>query len=85
MTDVAYVDIRPVLAKIADLERELVFVGGQAVNFWTSFYQRRVPALGARQCLQGGMSLAPGISVLAGLETGPRVRQRCAWHGTWHP
>ena len=45
MTDVAYVDIRPVLAKIADLERELVLVGGQAVNFWASFYQRRVPAL----------------------------------------
>jgi hypothetical protein len=45
VTDLAYVDVRPVLAKIADLERELVLVGGQAVNFWASFYQRRVPAL----------------------------------------
>lgn len=45
MTDLSYVDVRPVLAKIADLERELVLVGGQAVNFWASFYQARVPAL----------------------------------------
>jgi hypothetical protein len=36
VTDLAYVDVRPVLAKIADLERELVLVGGQAVNFWAS-------------------------------------------------
>lgn len=45
MTDLAYIDVRPVLAKVADLGRELVLVGGQAVNFWASFYQRRVPAL----------------------------------------
>jgi hypothetical protein len=45
VTDLAYIDIRPVLAKIADLERELVLIGGQAVNFWASLYQRRVPAL----------------------------------------
>jgi hypothetical protein len=45
VTDLSYVDVRPVLAKIADLERELVLVGGQAVNFWASFYQARVPAL----------------------------------------
>ncbi len=43
MTDLAYVDVRPVLAKIADLERELVFVGGPAVNFWPSYYESPVP------------------------------------------
>jgi hypothetical protein len=45
VTDLAYVDVRPVLAKIADLERQLVLVGGQAVNFWASFYQGRVPVV----------------------------------------
>jgi hypothetical protein len=42
-------DVRPVLAKVADLERELVAVGGQAVNFWAPYCERRVPelALGA--------------------------------------
>jgi hypothetical protein len=40
-----YPDVRPVLAKLADLERELVLIGGQAVNFWASVYERRVPAL----------------------------------------
>ena len=45
MSELSYVDVRPVLAKIADLERELVLVGGQAVNFWASHYQRRVPEL----------------------------------------
>jgi hypothetical protein len=43
VTDLAYLDIRPVLAKVADLERDLVLVGGQAVNFWVSFYEHRVP------------------------------------------
>ena len=43
MTDLAFVDVRPVLAKVADLERDLVLVGGQAVNFWVSHYERRVP------------------------------------------
>lgn len=45
MTDLAYVDVRPLLAKVADLGRELVLVGGQAVNFWASYYERRVPEL----------------------------------------
>lgn len=45
MTDLAYGDVRPVLTKIADLGRDLVLVGGQAVNFWASFYEHRVPAL----------------------------------------
>jgi hypothetical protein len=45
VTDLSYVDVRPILAKVADLERELVLVGDQAVNFWASFYQGRVPAL----------------------------------------
>lgn len=45
MTELSYVDVRPVLAKIADLERDLVLVGGQAVNFWASYYERRVPEL----------------------------------------
>jgi hypothetical protein len=45
VTDLSYVDVRPILAKISDLGREFVLVGGQAVNFWASFYQGRVPAL----------------------------------------
>jgi hypothetical protein len=42
VTDLAFVDVEPVLAKIADLDRELVLVGGQAVNFWASRYAARV-------------------------------------------
>jgi hypothetical protein len=45
LTDLGYLDIRPILAKLGDLERELVLVGGQAVNFWVSVYRDRVPAL----------------------------------------
>jgi hypothetical protein len=43
--DLSYLDIRPVLAKVADLDRDLVLVGGQAVNFWASVYEARVPVL----------------------------------------
>jgi hypothetical protein len=43
--DLAYVDVRPILAKVADLERDLVLVGGQAVNFWASRYEARAPEL----------------------------------------
>jgi hypothetical protein len=43
--DLAYRDIRPVLARVADLGRELILVGGQAVNFWANVYEHRVPAL----------------------------------------
>ena len=50
MTDLAYVDVRAILVKVADLARELVLVGGQAVNFWASYYERRVPEL-AREAL----------------------------------
>ena len=45
MTELSYFDIRPILAKVADLDRALVLVGGQAVNFWASYYERRVPEL----------------------------------------
>ena len=45
MTDLAYRDIRPILAKVADLGRDLVLVGGQAVNFWAHIYERRVPTV----------------------------------------
>ncbi len=45
MSDLGYVDIRPVLARLADLDRDLVLVGGQAVNFWAFVYEARVPAL----------------------------------------
>ena len=31
MSDLGYVDIRPILAKLSDLDRDLVLVGGQAV------------------------------------------------------
>jgi hypothetical protein len=45
VTELSYLDVRPVLAKVADLERELVLVGGQAVNFWASYYQHRTREL----------------------------------------
>ena len=45
MSDLGYVEIRPILAKLADLDRDLVLVGGQAVNFWAFVYEGRVPAL----------------------------------------
>jgi hypothetical protein len=45
VTDLAYRDIRPILAKVADLGRDLVLVGGQAVNFWAHVYEHRVPTV----------------------------------------
>ena len=45
MTDLAYRDIRPILAKVGDLGRDLVLVGGQAVNFWAHVYEHRVPTV----------------------------------------
>jgi hypothetical protein len=45
VTGLSYLDVRPVLAKLAVLERELVLVGGQAVNFWAAHYENRVPEL----------------------------------------
>ena len=45
MSDLGYVDIRPILARLSDLDRDLVLVGGQAVNFWAFVYEGRVPAL----------------------------------------
>ena len=45
MSELGYVDIRPILAKLADLDRSFVLVGGQAVNFWAYVYEGRVPAL----------------------------------------
>ena len=45
MTDLGYADVRPILAKVADLGRDLVLVGGQAVNFWASVYEARVSTL----------------------------------------
>jgi hypothetical protein len=32
VSDLGYVDLRPILARLADLDRDLVLVGGQAVN-----------------------------------------------------
>jgi hypothetical protein len=43
VTDLAYGDIRAILAKVADLGREFILVGGQAVNFWATLNERRVP------------------------------------------
>jgi hypothetical protein len=45
VSELGYVAIRPILAKVADLDRDLVLVGGQAVNFWASVYEHKVPAL----------------------------------------
>ena len=44
MSDLSYLDVRPVLAKVADLGRELVLVGGQAVNFWASTTSAAFPS-----------------------------------------
>jgi hypothetical protein len=45
VSDLGYLDIRPILARLSDLDRDLVLVGGQAVNFWAFVYEGRVPAL----------------------------------------
>ena len=45
MNELSCVDVRPLLATLADLGRELVLVGGPAVSFWASFYRDRVPEL----------------------------------------
>ncbi len=45
MSEFGYLAIRPILARLADLDRDLVLVGGQAVNFWAFVYEPRVPAL----------------------------------------
>lgn len=36
-----------ILAKLADLEHPVVLVGGQALNFWASYYEDRVAELAA--------------------------------------
>jgi hypothetical protein len=36
---------RLILSKLGDLEHPVVLIGGQAVGFWASFYQARVPTL----------------------------------------
>lgn len=36
-----------VLKRLADLEHEIVLVGGQAVNFWANYYESKVPELSA--------------------------------------
>jgi hypothetical protein len=53
VTDLAYRDIRPILAKVADLGRDLVLVGGQAVNFWAHVYEGRVPTVAQDARFQG--------------------------------
>lgn len=34
---------RLILSKLANLEHPIVLIGGQAVNFWTSYYAERIP------------------------------------------
>jgi hypothetical protein len=41
----SYEQTARVLARLADLEHEIVLVGGQAVNFWANYYEKRVPEL----------------------------------------
>jgi hypothetical protein len=45
VSDLAYFDVKPILAKLADMGREFVLIGGQAVNFWATMYESRVPEL----------------------------------------
>jgi hypothetical protein len=42
VSQLSYLDVRAILVKVADLKRELVLVGGQAVNFWASYYASAV-------------------------------------------
>src|SRR5262245_10081352 len=39
--ELSYLDIRPLLVRLADLDRSLVLVGGQAVGFWSWVYRSR--------------------------------------------
>ncbi len=39
--ELSYLDVRPLLVRLSDLDRSLVLVGGQAVNFWSWRYHRR--------------------------------------------
>lgn len=41
----SYEQTAQVLARLADLEHEIVLVGGQAVNFWANYYEKRAPEL----------------------------------------
>ncbi len=72
MSDLGYVDIRPILARLADLNRDLVLVGGQAVNFWAFVYEGRVPALAAALAdagdIAGARALHEAIGRLLGDE-----------------
>lgn len=52
--ELAYVDIKPVLARLGELATtQLVLVGGQAINFWVDYYQRQGRVLD----LEGGVPL----------------------------
>jgi hypothetical protein len=42
-----YEQTAQVLRRLADLEHPIVLVGGQAVNFWASYYEARAPELAA--------------------------------------
>lgn len=41
----SYEQTARLLRRLADLEHEIVLVGGQAVNFWANYYEGRVPEL----------------------------------------
>lgn len=43
----SYEQASRILAKLADLEHPVVLVGGQALNFWASYYEDRVAELAA--------------------------------------
>jgi hypothetical protein len=36
--DLAFVDVRPILARLGDLTDDIVLIGGQAVSFWADYY-----------------------------------------------
>jgi hypothetical protein len=48
-----------VLARLADLKHEIVLVGGQAVNFWANYYEKRVPELADGAPYTSSMSARP--------------------------
>ena len=64
-----YEDTARVLKKLADVEHPIVLVGGQAVNFWASYYQERVPALA-----NGGPYASKDIDFVGG----PKAVEECA-------
>ena len=40
-----FIELRNIFLKLKELDLDIVLVGGQAVNYWANYYQRRCPQL----------------------------------------